>query len=77
MSDKWKVKTAQNIAFPLLQKVLNDLMFWKDKKYEDQYWKYKNDQEQEIDHWKHIRTRLYFTSASHIYSVMHLITLGN
>jgi len=52
-------------------------MFWKDKKYEDQYWKYKNDQEQEIDHWKHIRTRLYFTSASHIYSVMHLITLGN
>ena len=75
MNDKLKLETAHNIAGPLLEKILNDLMFWKEMKYEDQYWKYKNDQE--TDHWKHIRTRLYFTSASHIYSVMHLITLGN
>ena len=49
-------------------------MFWKNMKYEDQYWKYKSSEGE--NYWKHIRTRLYFTSASHIYSVMHLMTLG-
>ncbi len=51
-------------------------MFWKVKEYEDQYWKYQN-QNGHGEDWKHIRTRLYFTSASHIYSVLHLLTLGN
>ena len=72
LTDEDKIKTAQEIASPLLEKILTDLMFWKDMQYEDQYWKYKGTD----DHWRHIRTRLYFTSASHIYSVMHLMTLG-
>jgi inositol hexakisphosphate/diphosphoinositol-pentakisphosphate kinase len=50
-------------------------MFWKNKKYEDLYWKYKESTQE--DNWKHIRTRLYFTSASHMYSIINVICLGN
>lgn len=75
ITNEEKIITAQEIASPLLQKILADLMFWKVKQYEDQYWKYQNNGNGED--WKHIRTRLYFTSASHIYSVLHLLTLGN
>ena len=42
IKDEEKVKTAQDIASPLLEKILTDLMFWKNMQYEDQYWKYKS-----------------------------------
>jgi inositol hexakisphosphate/diphosphoinositol-pentakisphosphate kinase len=50
-------------------------MFWKSKDYEEQFWRCQNNGNG--NDWKHIRTRLYFTSASHIYSLLHLLTLGN
>jgi inositol hexakisphosphate/diphosphoinositol-pentakisphosphate kinase len=50
-------------------------MFWKAKHSKDKYWQYKDDEE--IDAERAIRTRLYFTSASHIYSLINLLTLGN
>jgi len=39
------------------------------------YWKYKEANNE--DDWKHIRTRMYFTSASHMYSIFNMITLGD
>ena len=50
-------------------------MFWKEKNSEEHYWKYKN--ESQADNWRHIRTRLYFSSASHIYSILNILILGN
>lgn len=75
ISDKQKLMTAKEIVSPLMEKILVDLMFWKNKKYEDLFWKYKESTEE--DYWKHIRTRLYFTSASHMYSIINIICLGN
>jgi inositol-hexakisphosphate/diphosphoinositol-pentakisphosphate 1-kinase len=51
-----------------------DLMFWMEKSSEDVLWKYRNNAE--IDNWRHIRTRLYFTSASHMYSLINILILG-
>lgn len=75
MKNKESLATAKDIISPLLEKILVDLMFWKNKKYEDLYWKYMENSEE--DNWKHIRTRLYFTSASHMYSILNFVTLGN
>jgi len=50
------------------------MMFWKTKNMEEEFWKYKTKGE---DNWRHIRTRLYFTSASHLYSLLNLLVLGN
>jgi inositol hexakisphosphate/diphosphoinositol-pentakisphosphate kinase len=75
MTDLERVETAKNIVSPLLDKILIDLMFWKEKKYEDHFWKYTNSSSG--DNWRHIRTRLYFSSASHMYSLLNIITLAN
>lgn len=37
--------TAKEIVSPLMEKILVDLMFWKNKKYEDLFWKYKESTE--------------------------------
>jgi hypothetical protein len=41
MNDTEKLATARDIISPILEKVLTDLLFWKNKKFEDLYWKYK------------------------------------
>ena len=63
-----------DICSPLLEKILVDLMFWKENTSDEYYWKYKNSTQS--DNWRHIRTRLYFTSASHMYSLLNILTLG-
>lgn len=56
-------------------------MFWKDSKKspeEEQYWKYKVGNEKDMEkQWRHVRTRLYFTSSSHIYSMFNILAYGN
>jgi inositol hexakisphosphate/diphosphoinositol-pentakisphosphate kinase len=74
------LKTAELIVTPLCKKILNDLLFWQDDKFheEEQYWKYKLSQDGGQDkHWRHVRTRLYFTSSSHIYSLYNILAYGN
>ena len=75
-----RLKTAELIVTPLCKKILVDLMFWKDNKFqeEEQYWKYRLDQENQQDkQWRHVRTSLYFTSSSHIYSLYNMLAYGN
>jgi inositol hexakisphosphate/diphosphoinositol-pentakisphosphate kinase len=74
MSDEERMRIAQDICLPLIEKMKVDLMFWKEKSSEDVLWKYRNNAE--IDNWRHIRTRLYFTSASHMYSLINILVLG-
>ena len=45
LNDKQKLITAKEIVSPLMEKILVDLMFWKNKKYEDLFWKYKESTE--------------------------------
>jgi inositol hexakisphosphate/diphosphoinositol-pentakisphosphate kinase len=66
---------AQDICLPLFGKILIDLMFWKAKNEDSKYWHYKDEEEMTAE--RAIRTRLYFTSASHIYSLINLLTLAN
>lgn len=72
-TDKERIQVGKDICLPLFEKILIDLMFWKEKTSDDKYWRQKNEEDVE----RHIRTRLYFTSASHIYSLTSLLTLGN
>lgn len=75
ITDDERIKVGTEICLPLLDKILVDLMFWKENTSDEYYWKYKNSME--ADNWRHIRTRLYFTSASHMYSMLNILTLGN
>lgn len=75
-----RLKTAELMITPLCKKILVDLMFWKDNKFqeEEQYWKYRLGQDTLQDkQWRHVRTRLYFTSSSHIYSLYNILAYGN
>ncbi len=43
--DSEKLKIALDICIPLLDKILIDLMFWKEKSSEDKFWKFRNNVE--------------------------------
>ena len=75
INDQERIEVATDICLPLLDKILVDLMFWKERPEDEGYWKYKNPTDG--DNWRHIRTRLYFTSASHMYSLLNILTRGN
>ena len=77
MSPENKLRTGKETVAPLCKKIYNDLMFWKGEKgsEEEEYWKYKEGLNKK--EWRHVRTRLYFTSSSHIYSLYNILTLGN
>lgn len=74
ITDDQKIEAAKTVCLPLLEKVLEDLLFWKTKNAEESFWKYRS---REDGNWRHIRTRLYFTSASHLHSLLNLLVLGN
>ena len=74
------------IISPLFRKIKSDLLWWNTalsekndlaKPYQEEsaYYMMKTNNEKStmIDHWRHIRTRLYFTSASHLYSLFNVL----
>lgn len=84
LTNSSKMSVALSIAGPLFSKIYADLIFWRAPSFEEEYWKYiekETKRREDLDStvksfWRHIRTRLYFTSASHLYSLFFLLTLG-
>jgi len=77
-----KTEIGMKIISPLFRKIKSDLLWWttalanknelaKPYQEESSYYMMKN---KDInDFWKHIRTRLYFSSASHVYSLFNVL----
>lgn len=75
-----KTEIGIKIISPLFRKIKSDLLWWttalaeKNELFntyqeESSYYMLKNN----IEYWRHIRTRLYFTSASHLYSLFNVL----
>ena len=78
-----KTEIGMKIISPLFRKIKSDLLWWttalankndlsKPYQEESSYYMMKN-KEVNDDFWKHIRTRLYFSSASHVYSLFNVL----
>ena len=83
-----KIRLSKNILKPLLTKIHSDMMWWKidKRKFYDQdmieeeicYLRHRGLNVSMLEGhvksaWRHIRTRLYFTCASHIYTLFNII----
>lgn len=77
-----KKEIGFKIINPLFRKIKSDLLWWtsalaeknelaKSYQEESSYYMLKN--KDFINTWRHIRTRLYFTSASHVYSLFNVL----
>lgn len=79
-----KTEIGMKIISPLFRKIKTDLLWWttamnakndlakEPYQEESAYYMMKN-KEDLGDYWRHIRTRLYFTSASHVYSLFNVL----
>ena len=82
-----KVNLCRSILTPLLKKITSDLTWWKvsndsenDEMINEEicYWKHRGLNIDKLEGhvksaWRHVRTRLYFTCASHIYTLFNIL----
>lgn len=74
-----KLVIAKHVISPLCDKIKQDLLWWRlpEYRFDEDYWKYRQGEESDLNSpWRHVRTRLYFTSASHMYSLFNILYYG-
>jgi len=90
LTDQERANSSLTIIANLVKKVTHDLIWW-NSPFINQAEQIVKDEQSFLEHkgldpskigedvksiWRHVRTRLYFTSASHLYSLFNLIALG-
>lgn len=82
-----KIQVGLQIIHPLLSKVHENLLWWNQardpiaEEDQDRQWEKTGLNEHKVgnlvkSYWRHVRTHLYFTSASHMYTLLNTLKLG-